>query len=142
MNIRSLLTLGLFAAALGAAALPASAQQFYSPSYRQWQPQWMGRGAKTTEQARPRPSPMPRHPESTHGNRQKKRLGIDRWKEKRGREERRDENSEPRRIRVGVSEFQLCEAPEHTKRHDEAGERDQQTGHEVARTQRPKSRYE
>jgi hypothetical protein len=41
MKLRSLLTLGLFAAALGAAALPASAQQFNNgPSYRQWQPQW------------------------------------------------------------------------------------------------------
>jgi hypothetical protein len=40
MKLRSLLTLGLFAAALGAAALPASAQQFNGPSYRQWQPQW------------------------------------------------------------------------------------------------------
>jgi hypothetical protein len=43
MKLRSLLTLGLFAAALGAAALPASAQQYNGaagPSYRQWQPQW------------------------------------------------------------------------------------------------------
>lgn len=43
MKLRALLTLGLFATALGAAALPASAQQFNGapgPAYRQWQPQW------------------------------------------------------------------------------------------------------
>jgi hypothetical protein len=40
MNLRSLLTLGLFAAALGASALPASAQVVNGPNYRQWQPAW------------------------------------------------------------------------------------------------------
>jgi hypothetical protein len=43
MKLRNFLALGLFAAALGAAALPASAQQYQGPagpSYRQWQPQW------------------------------------------------------------------------------------------------------
>jgi hypothetical protein len=39
MKLRSLLTLGLFAAALGASALPASAQM-YGPNYRAWQPAW------------------------------------------------------------------------------------------------------
>jgi hypothetical protein len=39
MKLSSLLTLGLFAAALGASALPASAQ-VAGPSYRQWQPAW------------------------------------------------------------------------------------------------------
>jgi hypothetical protein len=39
MNIRSLVTLGLFASALGAAALPASAQMT-GPTYGQWQPGW------------------------------------------------------------------------------------------------------
>jgi hypothetical protein len=39
MNFRSLFSLGLFAAALGAATLPASAQMV-GPSYRQWQPSW------------------------------------------------------------------------------------------------------
>jgi hypothetical protein len=42
MKLRSLLTLGLFAAALGASAMPASAQVVYGygPTYRQWQPAW------------------------------------------------------------------------------------------------------
>jgi hypothetical protein len=40
MKLSSLLTLGLFAAALGASALPASAQAFNGPTYRQWQPAW------------------------------------------------------------------------------------------------------
>jgi hypothetical protein len=39
MKFRALLSLALFASALGAAALPASAQ-VNGPSYRQWQPQW------------------------------------------------------------------------------------------------------
>jgi hypothetical protein len=38
MKRRSLLTLSLFATALGAAALPASAQVVYGQQYRQWQP--------------------------------------------------------------------------------------------------------
>ena len=44
MKLRSLYTLGLFAAALGASALPAAAQVVYgpgpAPEYRQWQPAW------------------------------------------------------------------------------------------------------
>jgi len=40
MKLRSLLILGVFAAALGAAALPASAQVVSGPQYRQWQPGW------------------------------------------------------------------------------------------------------
>jgi hypothetical protein len=41
MKLRSLLTLGLFAAALGASAVPASAQVVYgAPTYRTWQPGW------------------------------------------------------------------------------------------------------
>ncbi len=39
MKLRSFFTLGLFAAALGASALPASAQMV-GPMYRQWQPAW------------------------------------------------------------------------------------------------------
>jgi hypothetical protein len=39
MKLSSLLTLGLFAAALAASALPASAQ-VAGPSYRRWQPAW------------------------------------------------------------------------------------------------------
>jgi hypothetical protein len=45
MKLRPLFTLGLFAAALGASALPASAQMTYGapnngPGYRHWQPEW------------------------------------------------------------------------------------------------------
>lgn len=40
MKLRSLLTLGLFAATLGAAALPASAQAVNGPAYRRWQLSW------------------------------------------------------------------------------------------------------
>ena len=46
MKLRPLITLGIFAAALGAATLPASAQMTYrsamnpGPGVRQWQPGW------------------------------------------------------------------------------------------------------
>jgi hypothetical protein len=47
MKLRPLLTLGLFATAIGAATLPAAAQQTYGsdnamngPVYRNWQPDW------------------------------------------------------------------------------------------------------
>ncbi len=40
MKLHALFSLGLFGAALGAAALPASAQVINGPPYRQWQPPW------------------------------------------------------------------------------------------------------
>ena len=45
MKLRSLFTLGLFAAALGSSTLPATAQMTYgsmndAPGFRHWQPEW------------------------------------------------------------------------------------------------------